>query len=353
MPTEFNKTLGRLIEEKSARLAEAITERHYQLKPELAARYGEKGRVKCLQDAAFHLSYLSESIAASRPALFGNYVAWAKVMLAGRGIPAEDLADNLRVIRASLQSHLPPQESAVACDYVDAGLEQVKQSPSELPPIINPAEPLADLAGKYLSALLRGERHAASKLVLDAAESGVKIKDIYLFVFQRVQHEIGRLWQINELSVAQEHYCTAATQMIMSQLYPYIFTSEKNGRTMIATCVEGDYHEIGARMVADFFEMAGWDTMYLGANVPTSGILQTLAERKIDLLVVSATMTFHVRAVRELIKVIRSSEAARNVKIMVGGYPFNVEPELWREIGADAYSANADEAIAVAEQLVS
>jgi methanogenic corrinoid protein MtbC1 len=259
----------------------------------------------------------------------------------------------LRVIRDSLQSHLPPQESAVACAYVDAGLEQVKQSPSELPPLINPAEPLADLADKYLNALLRGERHSASKLVLDAAESGVKIKDIYLFVFQRVQHEIGRLWQINELSVAQEHYCTAATQMIMSQLYPYIFTSEKNGRTMIATCVEGDYHEIGARMVADFFEMAGWDTMYLGANVPTTGILQTLAERKTDLIIISATMTFHVSAVRELIKAIRYSDAAKNVKIMVGGYPFNVEPELWRDIGADAYSSNADAAINVAEQLVS
>ena len=63
--------------------------------------------------------------------------------------------------------------------------------------------------------------------------------------------------------MAQEHYCTAATQLIMSQLYPYIFTTGKNGRVLVGTCVSGDLHEIGVRMVSDFFEMEGWDTFYL------------------------------------------------------------------------------------------
>lgn len=353
MTAEFNKTIGQKIAEKSTRLAEAITDRHYELKPELAVRYGEKGRAKCLQDAGYHLSYLSEALNASRPALFGDYVVWAKVMLAGRGIPAADLADNLRVICDSLPQHLTEQESAVAREYVEAGIEQIEKAPSEILSFIKPAEPFSDLANAYLNALLRARRQVANQMILDAVNSGTRIKDIYLFVFQRAQHEIGRLWQMNKLSVAQEHYCTAATQMIMSQLYQHIFTTEKNGRTMVATCVEGDYHEIGARMVADFFEMEGWDTIYLGANVPTQSILQMLAEKQADLIVISATMTFHVRAVRELIKSIRTTDSTKNVKIMVGGYPFNIEPELWREIGADAYSSNADEAVAVAEKLVS
>ena len=79
-----------------------------------------------------------------------------------------------------------------------------------------------------------------------------------------------RYWQMNRLTVAQEHYCTAATQMIMSQLYPYIFEGERNGRVLVATCVAENLHEIGVRMVTDFFEMDGWDTFYLGANVPTA-----------------------------------------------------------------------------------
>jgi MerR family transcriptional regulator, light-induced transcriptional regulator len=352
MQAEFNKIVGQTIEDKRAVLAEAITERHFQLKPELIVRYGERGRAKCLKDADYHLSYLSESIAASRPELFADYIAWAKILLAGFGIDETDLADNLKVVQTSLQEHLPENESAVACEYIDAGLEQVKQSSSGLSSFIKLSEPLSDLANNYLNALLSGERQTANRLIMDAVGSGTDIRDIYLSVFQPAQHEIGRLWQINKLSVAQEHYCTAATQMIMSQLYPYIFGTEKIGRTMVAACVSGDYHEIGVRMVADFFEMEGWNTFYLGANTPTPGILQILAEQNADLIVISATMTFHVRAVRELIIAIRSAAATKNVKIMVGGYPFNVAPDLWKDVGADASSRDAVTAVEVGARLV-
>jgi MerR family transcriptional regulator, light-induced transcriptional regulator len=352
MQAEFYRDISRIIDAQSGVLAEEITRRHFQLKPELATRYGEKGREKCLEDARYHLSHLSEAIAASRPKLFADYVAWAKVLLAGYGITETDLADNLKLIRASLLNRLPVDAGVVAAEYLDEGLRIIDRTPSEPPSFITESEPHAVLAEKYLNVLLQGERHAASQLILDAVNSGVSVKDIYLYVFQRTQCEIGRLWQMNRLTVAQEHYCTAATQMIMSQLYPFIFTGEKNDRTMVATCVAGDYHEIGVRMVADFFEMDGWNTIYLGANVPTPSILKILIEKAADLIVISATMTFHVRAVSDLAAAIRESEATKNVKVMVGGYPFNVEPELWKEIGADGYSSNADEAVKVANALL-
>ncbi|HEX2639618.1 MAG TPA: B12-binding domain-containing protein, partial [Pyrinomonadaceae bacterium] len=253
--TDFNRSLGTVIAERQADLAEAITNRHYQLKPELHEKYGERGRAKCLQDAQYHLSYLAEAITASRPSLFADYVSWARVMLAGRGISETDLADNLAVIRESLEKYLPQSEGAVVHEYIDAGLKTVIAGPARLTSFIGDDKPLAGMAADYLRSLLRGDRHAASRLILDAVESGTPVRDIYLHVFQQVQHEIGRLWQENRLSVAQEHYCTAATQMIMSQLYPYIFASDKNGKTLVATCTSGDLHEIGVRMVSDFFEM--------------------------------------------------------------------------------------------------
>ncbi len=94
--------------------------------------------------------------------------------------------------------------------------------------------------------------------------------------------------------------------------------------------------------------MEGWDTYYLGANSPTSAIVQAIADRRADILAVSATMTFHIRAVENLIATVRASADSNNVKILVGGYPFNLVPELWKRVGADAYAADASEAIAVA-----
>lgn len=351
MTEELEKAVSRTIKERRAALAEAIIERRYELRPELVGRNGAAGRAHQLQDADVHLSYLAASIAAAQPTLFADYIAWAKVMLEGRGVCATDLARNLEIIRDSLRKMLPVEMSAVASEYVELGLRHLPQLPSDLPPCIGEANPLSELANLYLNALLRGERHSASQLILQAVEDGTSVNEIYLFVFQRCQHEVGRLWQLNLLSVAQEHYCTAATQLIMSQLYPHLFTTERNGRTLIATCVAGDQHEIGVRMVADFCEMAGWDTFYIGANAPTESILETLDERDADVLAVSATMTPHVSAVEDLIDAVRSSRGGRDLKILVGGYPFNIVLDLWQKVGADACARDALESVEVANRL--
>jgi methanogenic corrinoid protein MtbC1 len=71
--------------------------------------------------------------------------------------------------------------------------------------------------------------------------------------------------------VAQEHYCTAATQLIMSQLSPRLFGRDRIGRRLVVTCVGDELYELGMHMVADFFEMEGWDA-YMGHSAFRSRI---------------------------------------------------------------------------------
>src|ERR1041385_220259 len=88
-----------IIDNSRQELAEAITDRHFQLHPELAERFGPASRSHCRQDAEFHLSYLSAAVAAGTPTFFTEYVGWCKTMLGARQIAAEDLAENLRIFR--------------------------------------------------------------------------------------------------------------------------------------------------------------------------------------------------------------------------------------------------------------
>jgi MerR family transcriptional regulator, light-induced transcriptional regulator len=351
MTPEVSKTICRILDSERALLAEAVTARQYEAQPELAARYGEMGRAKCLQDANYHLSYLADSVSVSSPSLFSDYIAWAKVMLSARGVPATDLSRNISIMREVVREKLPPELAPVIDEYFEAGLNKLPSVSTDPSTLLEGAGPHTLLATRFIKLLLNGERHVASRLILDAVDSGIPVKDIYLHVFQPSQRELGRLWQLNQISVAQEHYCTAATQLIMAQLYPRIFRTEKNGRKIIATSIGGELHEIGVRIIADFFEMEGWDTYYLGANSPTTAIVQAIADRGADLLAVSATMTFHIRAVESLIATVRTSVRSNDVKVLVGGYPFNLEPELWKRVGADAYAADASEAVAVASRL--
>src|SRR5580698_7053297 len=337
------------IVEREDDLAQKIVDRQWTLHPALEARYGKKGRAKCLTDARYHLQFLSEAVGAAEPALFADYVMWAKVMLASRKIPAEDLVANLEIMQDVLHGELPAPMQTPTLDCVKSAIHELLLS-TDKPSFLDPAQPLAELAQQYLSALLRYERHVASDLILRAVENKISIKEIYFHVFERCQYEIGRLWQSNAVSIAQEHYCTASTQLIMSQLYSHIFRPDRTSRgTIVGACVSGELHEIGARMLCDLLEMEGWNTIYLGANVPTAGIAAVLSDNQSDILAVSASMTFHIPAVREVIREVRM--ARPKTRILVGGYAFKIAPNLWRDVGADYCTKDATDAISLIDGL--
>src|ERR1700722_7219259 len=337
------------IVERQEDLARKIVERHWQLRPALEKLYGKQGRARCLEDARYHLRYLSEAVGAREPALFVHYVTWAKTMLLARNIPVEDLVANLEAMSDVLGKELPMSMQIPVVDYVKSAIGSLTLA-CENSSFLDPGQPLAELARQYLSALLRYDRHSASALILAAVENKVGIKEIYCHVFERCQYEIGRLWQSNVASIAQEHYCTASTQFIMSQLYPYIFRADRTFRgTIVAACVTGELHEIGARMLCDLLELEGWNTVYLGANVPAKGIVDVLRDNHSNILAVSASMTFHIQAVREVIAAVRlgCSEA----RILVGGYAFKIAPTLWRDVGADYWTKDASDAISLMDGL--
>ncbi|PLX10427.1 MAG: hypothetical protein C0598_10415 [Marinilabiliales bacterium] len=214
-------------------------------------------------------------------------------------------------------------------------------------------ESLHNIQKDYLNALLNKDRQSAEKLITDSLNNNVPIKDIYLSVFQPAQWEIGRLWQTNKITVAMEHYCTAATQFIMSRLYDHIFSTEKNGLSLVATSVSGELHELGIRMVSDFFEMEGWHTYYLGANSTKEGILDMIKECNADILAISATMYYHIPHVQELITYIRQHNESDKLKIMVGGKAFNMGKNLWKETKADIYALDAQAAIEKSTEILS
>ena len=329
-------------------LALRITEAHLQRHPEFVTRFGEAGRARCLEDADFHLQYLGHALQLATPALFVAYIQWARQMLEKRGISWRDLQTNLELVREELTLSMEPGESAVVSDYI---AEALNAGPADSASFLTGGmrEPLARA---YLTALLRAERRTASALIQSAAAEGVTIRDLYLHVFQPVQREIGRLWQDNVITVAEEHYCTASTQSIMAQFYPQILATPRTGRKVVVACVGNELHEIGTRMIADFFEMDGWDGIYLGANTPAIALVDLVCRERPDLVALGVTMTYHLGTATELIQQLRADERCRSVKILAGGYVFQNHETLWRSLGVDGCARDAAEAVTVGNELI-
>jgi methanogenic corrinoid protein MtbC1 len=133
---------------------------------------------------------------------------------------------------------------------------------------------------------------------------------------------------------------TAITQYVMAQIYeaPDVRSTAAKGRVVL-TGVEGELHSVGAVMVADLLEIAGFDVRFLGTNLPPTSILSVVKDVEPSHVAVSATMLFNLGAVRQLILSVRS-EFADRVRIVVGGAAFRTNPELWRQVSADGYAAD-------------
>lgn len=339
-----------LLNKNNSVYAVKIVELQYQLQEGYWKKFGTAGKKFSIRDAGYHLPFLSESILADDPQIFKDYVAWVKILFRGLKFTDSVMIKTLECTREVLKQELEPDLSDITSQFIEAGIEQMNAPTLDLETYIDESTDLGKIAKQYNNFLLNGDRNMASLLIMDTVKNGAKIEDIYLDVFQKSQYEVGRLWLTNQISVAKEHFCSAATQMIMSQLYPYIFSTQRIGKRFIGASIGGELHEIGIRMVADFFEMKGWDTYYLGANAPSSTILKAIEENQADIVGLSIAMPYHRNLLAETISNIRKSDIGKNVKIIIGGVALNNKTAI-ETFTSDGYAPNAQKAIELAEKL--
>jgi methanogenic corrinoid protein MtbC1 len=307
------------------------------------------------EDFKNYIVYLEESLAIHNAAIFVDYASWARIILTSRHLPVDYLPSTLMALNDVLKKELPLDFRAESDSIIKKGIAVLKQAQKEIPTYITDENPLHAVAQSCLEALIKGDREKAWTGIVQAVASGVQARDIYLQVFQQVLRETGRLWQIRRLSIAQEHYVTASTLEFISRLRTQILStgskSRRKGKVLVAGCVSDELHDVGIRMVTDFFELDGWDTYFIGGNTPAQSMLEAVRERNADVVAVSSTMASHIPVVHYLTRSLRADPKTRGVKIIVGGYPFTLVPDLWKQIGADACAGNADEAVTIANRL--
>jgi methanogenic corrinoid protein MtbC1 len=206
------------------------------------------------------------------------------------------------------------------------------------------------LAARYLKAQLAGDRAEAVRLLIDEGlHRGVSAADLLLGVIQPAQREIGRLWQENKVSIAQEHLATGISQLALARIYQESPRAPQLGKSVLVACIEGETHEMGARIAADFLEMAGFHVRFLGANVPTDSLLDMIKASPPDLIALSATINFHTDALRSAVERIRSATEGK-IPIMVGGHIFEWDPSLRDRLGDVVHGEDAVALVAAAKR---
>ena len=323
-------------------LADRITREHFNRFPDLAKKYGESGRRRCNEDAAFHLSFLAAAADAGLEVIFTDYVAWAKTVLVARRVPESDLVENMRTVSSVLASHFGAEDAAPLVAMMDRAIAALPEMPSDVPSFIDSSTPVGQLAQRYVELLVQGDEAGANREVAAALDRGMKLFDVCSTVFQMVQQEVGRLWQLNEISIATEHFCTAVAQRTLAGVCGMrVAQPGAMRKRLAAVCAPEELHDFGLRAITDLLALEGWQTYFLGANVPATAVPQTCADRNADVLLISASLPPRIATVTEVVRLVREHPKLRDVKIIVGGRAFASSPEVWRVTGADAFATDA------------
>ena len=209
---------------------------------------------------------------------------------------------------------------------------------------------LDELRERYLRAQLAGDRREAVRVVLEeGVDRGTSILALQCHVIQAAQDEIGRLWQLNLVTIAQEHMATAISQLALSALFEHAPARQSHGKKVAIACVEGELHDLPARLVADYLELDGFDVRYFGANVPQDELGAMIREEHPDVIGLSVTMSSNMPALREAISRLR---VVTTVPILIGGRAIELSRQAADALGVELSGKRPEELTATVRRLM-
>ena len=209
----------------------------------------------------------------------------------------------------------------------------------------------AEVSGPYAPLIkavekgLKGEAAAQTRALLETKEA-LELVDEALIPALDI---VGNKYEKGTLYLPQLLQAASAAQSAFEEIKTAIAkkggNNESKGRIVIAT-VKGDVHDIGKNIVKVILENYGFEVIDLGRDVPVETVVNTVREKNVHLVGLSALMTTTLKSMEETIAALHAAKL--DCKIMVGGAVLT--PEYAEKIGADWYAKDAKRSADIAKE---
>ena len=335
---EPNAFAAELLEASASGIAAAATHRLLDGDPAPQSNLGASAGTSWRSYYVQRLLELAAALRIGRPEAFSARALWQYQAFLARRLDVADVALSLARLKAAVLEELPEEHATTVGAYIEHALTALSDGVAPDATELDPSDPAGAVALTYLAACLEGNPKRATATVLEYAGRSGSLESTYLDILFPSLREIGRMWHGAEATVAEEHIVTETTRRLMALLTAQLSKTAEVGKTVVTAAVAGNAHDIGVRAVADFFEAAGWRSLSLGPNVPPADIANAVQYFDADLIVLAATLTTQIKSLEASIAAVRSM-GDRDVKILVGGLALDEAPDLWQQLGADAYAA--------------
>jgi methylmalonyl-CoA mutase cobalamin-binding subunit len=235
---------------------------------------------------------------------------WFRRVLGRRGFEPEFFPRMLEAWVMALGSRLSPHlatELAIPLDSLRRELDE---------PVPEPVTVAVDVAvAEFLGLLVARRRSEAAGFLLGVSGSPAeRVRSVVLSALA----ELGRLWERDEMSVAEEHAATETCRYCLMRLYDEPLPPARPGRRGLVACVPGEEHDVGAWLVAAELERAGWDVFYAGRSVPESDIVRGLRSIEARAAFLSCQHVINLPSARRVVEHI--GRELPGVKVVLGGH---------------------------------
>ncbi|MBK3544940.1 B12-binding domain-containing protein [Streptomyces sp. MBT60] len=206
------------------------------------------------------------------------------------------------------------------------------------PPRLPQAEHLDRLVDELWNAVSAVDEYTATDLVLRMLDEGTDPESVLLDVIARVQGRVGEEWAADRMTVAQEHAATAINDRAVAavSVHPAARTPVTRNRITVA-CVDGEWHALPARLLAEVLKLRGWQVDYLGAQVPTSHLIAHLHSTQADAVALSSSIATRLPTAHAAITACQ----AIGFPVIAGGAAFGPKGRYATLLGADAWAPDA------------
>ncbi len=206
-------------------------------------------------------------------------------------------------------------------------------------------------SSRYLEALIRTDIKEAWRVLVLASQLGNPLQTVYDKILKPALYKAGELWQIGKLDVAQEHFITSETERFIALLRkkPSTITT---GPLVVTFAAGDDRHTLGIRMVSSALEEAGYNVMFLGNQLPFNSLHFILSQYPVKVVAMSASHPVYINNISFMVNNMRKNTAFDHINVIVGGQGFHESPDLWKEIGSDAYGEDTNTAVKLVSALL-
>lgn len=133
MPLTPAQLAAHAIRVKAPAIARAAVDALYNLRPDLALRYGDAGRRHCAKDLAHHLRFLAAAVEMNEPNLFTDYAAWAARVMVTHKVAAEDAVASFRCLLETAPPAVPAHSADQVRQILTAALRHIESHPPREP----------------------------------------------------------------------------------------------------------------------------------------------------------------------------------------------------------------------------